>query len=178
MAAKLTRLTHKVAIQLHLVVESCTICSSRSTRPARKLLHTPSYYVVIPCHWHWTLWVRRPVSHYTRNVSHWKPGPCGSNLFDMWEDQWKKLLQSSLNSQKTLSGFSTLKIVCYHGRVLIIKKYHVLFSVKLMAIYEGVSNIFRTGLERELQMVQLSAIRCSCIAILWVSLVSFAWHFV
>jgi hypothetical protein len=33
--------------------------------------------------------------------------------------------------------------------------------------YEGVSKSFRTGrLERELQMVQLSAIRCSCIAIL------------
>jgi hypothetical protein len=27
MAAKLTRLTHKIAIQLHLVVESCNICS-------------------------------------------------------------------------------------------------------------------------------------------------------
>jgi hypothetical protein len=34
---------------------------------------------------------------------------------------------------------------------------------------------FRTGrLVRELQMVQLSATRCSCIAILWISLVSFA----
>jgi hypothetical protein len=42
-------------------------------------------------------------------------------------------------------------------------------------VYEGVSKSFRTdGLERELQMVQLSATRCSCIAILWVSLVSFA----
>jgi acetolactate synthase regulatory subunit len=41
--------------------------------------------------------------------------------------------------------------------------------------YEGVSRSFRTGrLERELQMVQLSATRCSCIAISWVSLVSFA----
>jgi hypothetical protein len=41
--------------------------------------------------------------------------------------------------------------------------------------YEGVSRSFRTGrLERELQMVQLSATRCSCIAILRVSLVSFA----
>jgi len=39
--------------------------------------------------------------------------------------------------------------------------------------YEGVSKSFRTGsLERELQMVQPSATRCSCIAILWVSLVS------
>jgi hypothetical protein len=42
-------------------------------------------------------------------------------------------------------------------------------------IYEGVSKSFRTGdLERELQMVELSPNRCSCIAILWVSLVSFA----
>jgi hypothetical protein len=41
--------------------------------------------------------------------------------------------------------------------------------------YEGVSKSFRTGrLERELQLLQLSATRCSCIAILWVSLVSFA----
>jgi hypothetical protein len=42
-------------------------------------------------------------------------------------------------------------------------------------LYEGVSKSFRTGrLEGELQMVQLSATRCNCIAILWVSLVSFA----
>jgi hypothetical protein len=45
MAAKLTRLTHKIAIQLHLVAESSTICSSRSRRPVRKLLCTPSYVV-------------------------------------------------------------------------------------------------------------------------------------
>jgi hypothetical protein len=43
MAAKLTRLAHKIAIQLHLVAESCTICSFRSRRPIRKLLDTPSY---------------------------------------------------------------------------------------------------------------------------------------
>jgi hypothetical protein len=42
-AAKFTGLTHKIAIQLHLVAESCTICSSRSRRPVRKLLDTPSY---------------------------------------------------------------------------------------------------------------------------------------
>jgi hypothetical protein len=41
--------------------------------------------------------------------------------------------------------------------------------------YEGVTKSFRTGrLERELQMIQLSTTRYSCIAILWVSLVSFA----
>jgi hypothetical protein len=43
--------------------------------------------------------------------------------------------------------------------------------------YKGVSKSFRTGrLERQLQMVQLSATRCSCITILWVSLVSFCCH--
>jgi hypothetical protein len=43
MTAKLTRLTHEVAIQMHLVAEICTICSSPSGRPVRKLLDTPSY---------------------------------------------------------------------------------------------------------------------------------------
>jgi hypothetical protein len=41
--AKLTRLTHKIAIQLHLVVESCTICSSHARWPVWTLLDTPSY---------------------------------------------------------------------------------------------------------------------------------------
>jgi hypothetical protein len=45
----------------------------------------------------------------------------------------------------------------------------------LRKIYVDVSKSFRTGrLERELQMVHLSATRCSCVAILGVSLVSFA----
>jgi hypothetical protein len=43
MAVKLTRLTHEIAIQLHLVAECCTIYGSRSRRPVRKLLDTPSY---------------------------------------------------------------------------------------------------------------------------------------
>jgi hypothetical protein len=47
MVAKLTRLIHRIAIQLHLVAESCTICSSHSrqpaSQPAQKLLDTPLY---------------------------------------------------------------------------------------------------------------------------------------
>jgi len=43
MTAKLTRLTQKIAVQLLLVAESCTICSSRSVPSVRKLLDTPSY---------------------------------------------------------------------------------------------------------------------------------------
>jgi hypothetical protein len=45
MAAKLTSLTEKIAIQVHLVAESCTICCSRW--PVRKLLDTPSYVTMI-----------------------------------------------------------------------------------------------------------------------------------
>jgi len=42
-------------------------------------------------------------------------------------------------------------------------------------VYEGVAKTFRTdSMERELQMVQLATARRSCIAILWVSLASFA----
>jgi hypothetical protein len=62
MAANLTRLTHKIAIQLQLVAESCTICSSRSRRPVRKLLDTlsysyqlfSSYFVIHTTQEHWT----------------------------------------------------------------------------------------------------------------------------
>jgi len=39
----LTGLSHRIAIQLHLVAESYTICSSRSRRPVREFLNTPSY---------------------------------------------------------------------------------------------------------------------------------------
>jgi len=43
MAAKFTRLNHKITIQLHLVTESCAIFTSRSRRPVQKLLDTFSY---------------------------------------------------------------------------------------------------------------------------------------
>jgi hypothetical protein len=48
MVANLTRLTHKIAIQLHLVAESCTICSFRSRQPVRKLLENPRNYKMRP----------------------------------------------------------------------------------------------------------------------------------
>jgi len=43
MAAKLTRLTHKIAIHLYLVAENYNICSSYYRRPVRKLLVTHFY---------------------------------------------------------------------------------------------------------------------------------------
>jgi len=43
MATKLARLAHKIAIELLLVGESCTICSSYSRRSVQKRLDTFSY---------------------------------------------------------------------------------------------------------------------------------------
>jgi hypothetical protein len=61
--------------------------------------------------------------------------------------------------------FITLQIQCHQ----------INYETETKKQYEGVSKSFRTGcLERELKMVQLSATRCSCITILWVSLLSFA----
>jgi hypothetical protein len=53
MAAKLTRPTHKIAIQLHLVAEICTICTSRSRRLVRKLF-----------------WIHPLISYTVGNVEH------------------------------------------------------------------------------------------------------------
>jgi hypothetical protein len=55
------------------------------------------------------------------------------------------------------------------------QSYTTELSQFLTLLYEDVSKSFRPGrLERELQMVKRSANRYSCIAILWVSLVSFS----
>jgi len=45
---KLTTPTDKIALQLHVVAESCTVCNSHSRRPVRKLLDTPSYLNITP----------------------------------------------------------------------------------------------------------------------------------
>jgi len=44
MVEKITRLTHKIAMQLHLVSENWTICSSRYRQLVRKFLDTLSYF--------------------------------------------------------------------------------------------------------------------------------------
>jgi hypothetical protein len=52
---------------------------------------------------------------------------------------------------------------------------YIVYTMFMYVMYEGVSKCFRTDrMERELQMVKLSATSCSCISISWVSLVSFA----
>jgi len=50
MEAELTRLTHKIVIQLHLVAESCTICSSRPRRSVRLLFGYHLIHYLIGLH--------------------------------------------------------------------------------------------------------------------------------
>jgi hypothetical protein len=129
-ATKFTRLTHKIEIQLHLVAESYTICSSRCRRPVRKHLDTPLYLTALKFIY------------------------CRYSL--LLQKQTKTREQSEI-----IVLYISLKI-----RQIIKKFYNQI---------RGLFKSFRTGRrERELQMVQLSATRCSCIPILWVSLVSFA----
>jgi len=47
MATKLTRLTHKIVMQLYVVAQSYTVCSYGSRRPVRKLLNISSYHCVM-----------------------------------------------------------------------------------------------------------------------------------
>jgi hypothetical protein len=57
--------------------------------------------------------------------------------------------------------------VALHVQFLCLSLSRVMLLTQLSYIYEGVSKSVRTGrLDRELQMVQLSATMCSCTAIL------------
>jgi hypothetical protein len=47
MAAKLTRLTHKIDIQLYLVAESCTICSPAGLS-GNFWIHLRMYHIKMP----------------------------------------------------------------------------------------------------------------------------------
>jgi hypothetical protein len=61
MAVKLTRLAHKIAIQLHLVAESCAICSSR---PQAASPETIGYTLVL------MLYRKKWVSHPKGSLYH------------------------------------------------------------------------------------------------------------
>jgi hypothetical protein len=81
--------------------------------------------------------------------------------------------QSSNESQACLCMICTISSnsECLHAEFIIL--YFCVYVCVCVCVYDGLSKRFRTG-HVELQMVQLFATRCSCIAILWVSLVSFS----
>jgi len=84
-----------------------------------------------------------------------------------------KILFAASRWSSSYSPSRRFKIPCYIRPSAFAVCIYVAFPLFLYIIisaimlYECVSKSFRTGrLERELQMVQLSATRCSCIAIL------------
>jgi hypothetical protein len=88
-----------------------------------------------------------------------------------------QILFPSVNNTTTRSSFCFpfAKDNCSIGTEKRTRKSCRCVLLRASLVFEGVSESFRTGrLEPELQMVQLSATRCNCIAILWVSLVTFA----
>jgi hypothetical protein len=114
MAAKLTRLTHKIAIQLHLVVESCTICRYRSRRPVRKLLDAPSYTFVGEDEINWNIilkndW-RKMLEKMCRKLSHekkWLVSRTCTNypMQYCWFSQHENLLVFSKSSKRNSRRF-------------------------------------------------------------------------
>jgi hypothetical protein len=85
---------------------------------------------------------------------------------------WRWALTSSSSEDKNAWSYTSTRPYVFMAWYLVMHRDNFTFSP---LVYEGVSKRFRTGrLERELQMIQLSATRCSFIAILWVSLVSFS----
>jgi hypothetical protein len=113
--------------------------------------------------WKWVVsFTPRPL--YSQRKRPWYPLHRPEPLWTRW---WRNKFPASAGN-RTLEPRSSQK----YKSAFIMRS---LQQCVVVTLYEGVSKNFRTGrLERELQMVQLSATRCSCIAILWVSLVSFA----
>jgi hypothetical protein len=114
------------------------------------------------------------------------PGP-GWMLVTYWKVEWNSrakcgifiFIDSGSSHFPTECSYrvcSTVVTSSRHFNIISINlKVHWLGGHTNMWWYEGVAKSFQTShLEWELQMVQLSATRCSCIAILWVSLVSFS----
>jgi hypothetical protein len=99
-----------------------------------------------------------------------------------FRDQWRQWTFVSVKDEEFLDrlcDYQFFKKCCGQWNELILhlglQTGMIPWVFPIEMIYEGVSKSFRTGLlERKLQIVQLSATRCSYIAILWVTLVSFA----
>jgi hypothetical protein len=124
MAAKLTRLTHKIVIQLHLVAESCTICSFCSRQPVQKLLDTPSYMLVA---W-WTWWLVVQIAY---SIMQGIPCMCRNNqkqelikscYFELitltWNCQRAYKMYQERKSHNGLQLWSSLKIMTYPPQML------------------------------------------------------------
>jgi hypothetical protein len=144
------------------------------SHPSTQLVVHPSIHPFI-CH----LLIYRPISLsiqlFITLYSHFYPSvPLLFTPSIPWIHQgtWLTLSLHLYTTSNPSTYSSICQSVCLAPTFLY--RYILLAIQPSIPLYEGVSESFRTGrLERELQMIQLSANTCSCIAILWVILVSF-----
>jgi hypothetical protein len=173
------------------VAESCTICSSRSRRPVRKLLGytlvccsfiekdqgvegKKNSYPVSRHHGKWSGRFRNPAG---RKGPGWTPQP----VWTRWQRHNTSMslpgieLSRPTRSQSLYWLSHPSQLINPDSNLSLLPKWILEWSEHVLDYTRMYPKSSRTGrLERELQMVQLSAIRCSRIAILWVSLISFA----
>jgi hypothetical protein len=110
MAAKLTGLTHKIAIQLHLVAESCTSCSSRSRQLVRKILNTTSYFKIISFSNFFKHSVTLCLPCYEWSISYWSISlfvPC-MHIFGLWIYQWKLIMPNFVQFKINIRSYCEL----------------------------------------------------------------------
>jgi hypothetical protein len=109
MATKLIRLTHKIAAQLHLVAESCIVCSSRSRRPDRKLLDTPSYVYALQQQRHWKTQNRKECGKWCNALEYVTLHSYLYVPMNMWETQLSYYLKfiCSSGEQQDFNAFNT-----------------------------------------------------------------------
>jgi hypothetical protein len=117
MAAKLTRLTHKIAIQLHLVAES-------PRWPVRELLDTPSYWRNV-AHIKWGSKIRRyPYSETTMKII---------NVCDGWQSdsRWSALDHCGIRY------FPPARLIANLSTITFLKQqiYRCLLIIKMMFIW-------------------------------------------
>jgi hypothetical protein len=123
MAAKLSRLTQKIEIQLHLVAESCIFCSSCFRRPVRKLLVTPLYFRFPVRFLSWCLVKRRDNFTFTTDRTY-----------------------PYFTSNRTFVSYRTLvRDVKYNSHMILLEFFFdaaYILRIKARNLYSSVPNIF------------------------------------
>jgi hypothetical protein len=125
MAEKFNRPNHKIAIQLHIVAENCTSCSSFSRRPVRKLMDTPSYMAGSLSHslssalYHRLAYVRSLIAVFIINVIR----------------LWCETILYTSRSVKTCESFRNTEILWWGGGPFLVKWLLICYNRDPVSIY-------------------------------------------
>jgi hypothetical protein len=109
MAGKLTRITHRIVLGLQLVADSCTICSSRSRRPVRKLWIHPQTLLE-------SIWVYENRSNFQNRVVR-TPTDTGVKRTWSFRELWSRPFNNPIKNRSLIvrltSAYVLLVLVRY-----------------------------------------------------------------